>query len=128
MQKMDIRRHPGKGPKCEVGLCRNRSVISVGAAEYRSGMGRLNLCQECADALRALLSAEALTEPTQAPEKPAREIPTAPPAEDTEPGAHYRAMKRNEILAEAKRRNIKFSATSPTNEIIEELMKQDAIQ
>ena len=125
MQKMDIRRHPGNGPKCEVGLCRNRSVISVGAAEYRSGMGRLNLCQECADAMRVLLNE---AEPAPAPEKPAREIPTATPAEGTEPGAHYRAMKRNEILAEAKRRNIKFSATSPTNEIIEELMKQDAIQ
>lgn len=55
--RVDLRQMDGRAPRCELGLCKNRSTISLGDATARSGMGRLLLCDDCADQIQALLEA-----------------------------------------------------------------------
>lgn len=147
---IDLRYHQGKGPKCEFGLCRNRSLISVGDAAYRSGIGRMNICKEHAEALKTLLGDADLTGtlPTPPPPKnnlviqdPGDQRPPEPDPEEEEAApaegeavedvsretiGEYDTLKRPELLKLAKARGLKVSATTTTAEIITQLENQDA--
>ena len=54
--KVDLRELPGRSPRCEIGLCKNRSDISIGDASARGGLGRTLMCDDCAKQVRKLLN------------------------------------------------------------------------
>lgn len=117
---MDLRLHKGRGPKCEIGLCKNRSSVSIGDSGFQGGMGRTNLCDDCLTQLKGLLkgykgpSEEPVAE-TIIPEVAVEEIPP-----------DYEGMDRETLMALAKERKLKATVTTKTADIILSLRNHDA--
>jgi len=121
--RIDLREMTGRAPRCEIGLCKNRSTMSFGDATSRSGMGRTLMCDECAAQIVALLQMpqiapetnETLFEYNDTPEAPIVE-PT--PVETLATGVSE-DMTRAELVKLAEAAGLTFPAKATKAELIE---------
>lgn len=126
--RVDLRDMTGRSPRCELGMCKNRSTISLGDATARGGMGRLLLCEDCAKQVADLIHNRPQISPILEPsanEEPSAIVDTPEPTivEPTEPEesteVSLEERTRAELMAIATEQGIPFGAKVTKTELLE---------